>query len=101
MYSHCECGITRFDSYNIWDWEEGELKKLQQKAKDDPNHYVETDCAIGTIEIGNQEIVYGCTCDIARKYENFILNHARQLAEYLNKYAANLRKTAEEIEVKL
>lgn len=97
----CECGITHFDAYNIWDcWEDGQLEDLQQKAKDDPEHYVEHDCAVGTMEIDGIEIVYNCTCDLARKYENFVLNHARQLAEYLNKRAAALREQSLAIEVK-
>lgn len=96
----CECGITHFDTYNIYDWEEGELEELQQKAKDDPEHYVEIDCAVGTIEIGGIEIVYGCTCNLAKKYEDFILNYAEQLAKYLNKRATMLREKADKIEVK-
>lgn len=94
----CECGITYFDGYNIYDWEEGELEKLQQKAKEDPELYVERGCSIGTLEIGGSQIVYGCSCDLARKYENFILNHAEQLAEYLNRLAVILREKAESIE---
>ena len=96
----CECGITYFDEYNVWDWEEGELEKLQQKAKDDPEHYIGHNYSIGTIEIDGIEIVYGCTCNLARKYEDFILEHAGQIAEYLNKRAVMLREKADSIEVK-
>lgn len=96
----CECGITYFDSYNEWNWEDSELEKLQQKAKDDPKHYVEQNCAIGTMGIGGIEIVYGCTCDLAKRYEDFILVHAEKIAEYLNKRAVMLREKADSIEVK-
>jgi hypothetical protein len=95
----CECGITYFYGCHHWDFEEGELEELQQKAKDDPDHYVEQDCSIGTLEIGGIQIVYDCSCDLARKYENFILDHAGQLAEYLNRRGAILREKAESIEV--
>lgn len=96
----CACGITYFDNYNYCDWEGGELEELQQKAKDDPKHYTERDCSVGTMEINGIEIVHGCSCDLARKYESFILNHAVHLAEYLNKQATMLREKAEVIEVK-
>lgn len=96
----CECGITHFDGYNEYDrnWD-NELEELQQKAEKDPDHYVEHDCAIGTMEIGGIEIVYNCTCDLAQKYESFILRHARQLAEYLNRRAIMLKEEAVAIEV--
>lgn len=96
----CECGITHFDEYNIPDWEDGELEKMQQKARNDPKHYVGHDCAVSTTEINGIEIVYGCTCDLARKYESFILNYAKQIAGYLNRRAVLLREEAQEIEVK-
>ena len=96
----CECGITHFDTFHSYDWEEGELEELEKKAKADPKHYIEHDCSIGTIEIGGVEIVYGCICGLAEKYENFIISHDEQLAEYLNKRAVLLREAAESIEVK-
>lgn len=95
----CECGITYFDTYNIWDWEEGELEELKQKAEDDPEHYVGIDCSVGTLSIDGREIVYGCTCKLAQRYEEFILDHAEQIAEYLNKRAILLKEKAAAIEV--
>lgn len=97
----CECGITYFDTYNVWDWEDGELEDLQQKAKEDPEHYTGIDCAVGTMSIGGIEIVYGCSCDLAQKYEDFILNHAEQIAEYLNKRSEALSEQAKAIKVNI
>jgi hypothetical protein len=96
----CECGITYFDTHNIWDWEDGELEALEQKASDDPEHYVGMDCAIGTMSIDGREIVYGCTCKLAQRYEEFILDHAEQIAQYLNKRMMLLREKANSIEVR-
>ncbi len=95
----CACGITHFDGYNTWDWKEGELEELQQKAKEMPDEFVEHDGSIGTIEIDNKQIVYDCVCNNARGYEDFILTHATQLAEYLNRRAKMLREKADTIEV--
>ena len=96
----CECGITHFDCYNTWDWEEGELERLQDQAKEHPDRYVEVEGSIGTMEIDNIQIVWGCSCDLAKKHERFIRNHASKLAQYLNEYATKLRKAADDIDVK-
>lgn len=91
----CECGIVHFDSYNFADWDDGELEELQKRAKKEPEKYVEHDHSVSTLSIGGQEIVCGCTCENAHRYENFILSHASQLAEYLNKRSEKLKKEAE------
>ena len=96
----CDCGITYFDGYNDCDWEDGELEKLRQKARDKPKLYVEVDCSVSTIEIGPSQLVIDCTCGQAKRYEDFILNHAHQLAKYLNKTAVLLREESALIEVK-
>jgi len=96
----CECGITHFDTFNVYDWEQGELEKYLEKAKEDPEKYREHDCSIGTIEIAGYQIVYGCSCDLAKKFEDFIISHAVQIAKYLNERAKLLKHKAEMIEVK-
>ncbi len=95
----CHCGITWFDTYNIHDWDEGELEKYITLEKANPEKYKEKDCAIGTISINDVEIVYECTCDLAFNYELFIKVHARQLAEYLNKTAENFRALSNAVRV--
>ena len=96
----CACGRTHFDSSdNMSSWEEGELEGLLKKAQEHPNMYIDCDHSIGTMNINGVEVVYDCKCDIAQKYENFILNNAKQIAQYLNKRAKMLRETANEIEI--
>ena len=92
----CECGILWFDTYNVSDWEEGELESLLEKSIADPDKYKESG-PVGTISINGIEIVWGCSCDLAARYENFIISHASQIAEYLNKKAIMLREQADEI----
>ena len=95
----CHCGITHFDTTNTWDWGDGELVEMLAKAKAAPAKYVESDGAVRCIEIAGIEIVEGCTCDTAAKYERFILAHAELLSEYLRKHAKELREHADKIDV--
>lgn len=95
----CECGRTHFDTYNTWDWDDGELEELEKKAIENPDKYVESDGSASCIEIDGREIVIGCCCDFARKYEAFIKNNAEQIADYLRLYAAQLRERAEKVDV--
>ncbi|HEA66888.1 hypothetical protein LCGC14_2307170 [marine sediment metagenome] len=98
----CDCGITHFSDQDcdINCYDEGELEKFQENQKKAPNSFLGWDRSIGTMEIGGMEIVWGCSCDIARKYEDFILSHARQLAEYLNETAKMLKEKSDSIKVK-
>lgn len=95
----CQCGVIHFDSYNNCDWGKGELEQLQEAAAVRPGLYVEHDCAVGTMSINGTEIVYGCTCKLAARWEQFIKIHASQLARYLNGLAQELRKTADNIAI--
>ena len=97
----CECGIVHFDEVQQhYDWEEGELEELQEFAKYNPEAYVAHDHSIGFIEIDNKQVVIDCSCNTVDKYEDFILNHVVQIAEYLNRRAKYMRQTADLIEVK-
>jgi hypothetical protein len=51
------------------------------------------------MDIGGVGVVIGCECDMAAKYERFILTHAAQLAKYLHLHAEALRAEADEIDV--
>ena len=82
------------------DWEEGELEKLQKKSKKTPKWFIETDYSISTMSISGKEFVIGCPCGSVDKYEDFINQHDRQIAEYLNKKAEELKEKADQIEVK-
>ena len=97
----CECGITHFSDQgcDVNFYDDGELSSLQSNAKLNPTKYIGHDHNIGTMEIGGIEIVHGCTCGKAQKYEDFILTHAQLLAEYLNERAKMLREKAESIVV--
>lgn len=90
----CSCGKIYYDTYNESDWEEGEFEALEK----DPNAFP-LDYSVSTISIGGEEIVIGCDCDRAERYENFILANKIGIAEYLNKRAETLRCEADNIEI--
>lgn len=55
---------------------------------------------IGCMEVNGTEIVFECPCNSARKYEEFLMNEATNIARYLNKRAKAMRDKANQIEVK-
>ncbi len=96
----CACGRVHFDGYNQGNsWEEGELESLMLQAKDTPDKVIEHDGSLGWLEIGGLQIVCGCTCDIAAKYERFIITASDKLAEYLRLRAKALREQADRIDI--
>ena len=96
---YCACGRTHFDPVNNYDWESGELERLEERSQKDPDQCVAHEGSIGTMSIAGLEIVHGCSCDIAARHEKFILGHASKIAEFLNRYAAELRERAGAMQV--
>lgn len=99
----CTCGRTHFDTdqNNGWTWDEGEFEGLEAKAKGDPDRYIGQYGTVTTMEIGGESIVHGCPCNRAARYEKFINTHARMLAEYLNKKAAELQSKSAAMKVEV
>jgi len=81
----CACGQIFYDNNNT-DWEEGEFKKLENSEA------ISCDHSIGTMDIGGEEIVIGCSCDKASRYEKFIITHAIELTKYLNGSSEAIKK---------
>lgn len=95
----CACGITYFEGDSPH-FDAGELEGYLKNAQKEPTQWIERDQGIGTMEIGGDQIVFGCSCDRARQYEKFIIAHRHQLSQYLNGYAQELREEASVIGVK-
>lgn len=76
----CQCGKVFYDYYGSWDWDEGELEKLQKDPKAVPLDY-----AVGSFEVEGKIYVLDCDCWKQRveKVMGFIDSHARKIAEYL------------------
>ena len=94
----CECGAVHFDGYNDYDWEEGELESLRERAKTDKK-YIEHDHSIGWMEIGGCDFVYDCPCSKADQYEKFISSHGSQIATYLNALAKEKKEEADNMTI--
>jgi hypothetical protein len=102
----CVCGRTHYDTYNMYDeaWEK-QLEEFERRRDVQPDKYVPHDHAIGSLIIGSLigediEVVYGCPCDSAVKYEQFIIKHEEQIADYLKKRAKEFIEKAERISSK-
>lgn len=96
----CTCGITWFNKHDYNFYDKGEFEKLLEQEIKNPNKFIGVDHSVGTILINGTQIVIGCKCDNAYKWEQFIIKHDEQIAEYLNKRAKLLREKAKSIEVK-
>ena len=91
----CACGKVYYDvSCGPWDWEDDEFEGLEK----DLNAYP-VDHAVGGVIINGEFLVFDCACGKAEQYENFIIGHERQLAEYLNARARKLEKEARMIKI--
>ena len=95
----CSCGKTFYnaDASNLFD--DGEFEDLERKSKQNPDSFIGVNGNVYTMEIDGKQIVYGCSCDTAKRYESFILNHSIKLAQYLKKYAVQLREKADMVDV--
>ncbi len=91
----CACGRTYFSVDESQNWEEGELEDIQKKQKVDPDSYIHWDSTVWTLNVGGKEIVWGCCCDTAHKYEQFLINEGPRIAKYLNRRAKALREHAD------
>jgi len=92
----CACGRTHFDSSpGNWHWEPGELEELERLAVAEPGAHVNRDDMVRTLTLLDAEIVQGCPCDTAYRYERMLLDDAPRIAEYLREHAQKLRERAD------
>ena len=93
----CNCGKEHYDNYNTgYDWEEGEYEGFQNNPNAQPHN-----CSVGSIIIAGKQIVWDCDCKEAQAYEDFIVEHAEQIAKFLNARANRLKKESEKTRVLL
>lgn len=97
----CVCGTTHFsvESSDRSCYEEDEFEELEEKSKEFPSKFVAQPFCIGTMIINGNEIVIGCRCGVARRYEDFLINDGHRIATYLNKRAEKLKAEAESITI--
>lgn len=97
--SECDCGRVLFDGHNSYDWEEGELERLQKSAKAHPDKYIELPYAASRLHLGGREFVPGCPCNGARPYEDFIRDNAERIVQFLNKIYQERKQRAVALEL--
>lgn len=98
----CEfCGKTYFATLEKGTYDEGELEGLREKAKKNPEKYIEypNDYTIHWGRLNGKQFVYECCDEEIFKFENFIWQHRFIIASYIRARADEEKKEAE-IEVK-
>ncbi len=80
------------------DVEEGELDEFLKKQKENPKKYLADydSTAIGWGCLDGKQVVYGCPCNLASKYEEFIWNHREIIAEYFSNKAQKMQKESQQ-----
>lgn len=77
----CDCGKTFYDTYNHYDWEEGDFEALEKNKK-----AIGIDHAVGYVKFEGVEYVMHCDCwhKKAEVIIEFIDTHFYQIASYMN-----------------
>jgi len=86
------CGRTYYNYMDAGCFEEGELENLEKKSEEEPDKYIGVDHTVGMGRIDGKQVIWDCKCEKAKRYEKWIWDHRRIIAEYLK------RRTAEEFE---
>jgi hypothetical protein len=96
-----ECELCERVHFATWDdgagWEEGELEGLRANAEKKPDKYIE-DATCSSISWGylnNQQVVWGCPCNLAKKIEDWVWGHRRIISAYFKKRITNQKRDAE------
>lgn len=76
----CDCGRTFYDCENSYDWDKGELEKLQKDKKATPVEY-----SVGTLILDGKELCMDCDCwhERAGHIMAFMDRYDHQIAEWL------------------
>lgn len=94
----CEfCKRTHFmGEHYSGDYEDGELEDLQIKAQKYPGQYIEHNGydSISWGMINGKQIVWGCPCNSARQFEQWIWSHRYIISKYLRTRAESIQLDA-------
>jgi hypothetical protein len=77
----CRCGVTYYDIANMYDWDDGELERLEaDKAA------VSLEYSVSDIRFGGVEYVADCKCwhSTAESMMRYLECNGAQIAEYLS-----------------
>ena len=78
--ARCNCGRDFYNPDSSWDFDEGELERLESDPEATALEY-----SVGYIEFEGSQYVWDCDCwhDRAKKIIAFIDAHAKSIVEYL------------------
>lgn len=79
------------------DYEDGQLERLREFAKQKPNMFIEVSdySCVSAMCVDGKQVVIGCLCDPTQKYSDFIEQYAEELTEYLKLYWKSVHKEAQ------
>jgi hypothetical protein len=95
------CGRTHFSSMGGYDWEEGELERLLEGEKKEPDKYVDhgSDTVWFDYIEGKQAVLY-CPCAGLKRAEHFIVSNRELITTFLQLRHERLKdKMAREEEI--
>jgi len=98
LYQTCSCGKCYFaGGIRALEWEEGELEEFQERAKKEPEKFIESpDDSIGWAMFGGWVFVWDCeNCPIMESIEVLIWNEKRRIVEYIKRRVAEEKKAAD------
>ena len=92
------CGRTHFVEDSMSSYEEGELEKLHALSEENPDrtifHANADSVSWGSID--GKQVVYGCPCNGAAKYETLFWESRRIISQYFSARAEKMKKLADE-----
>lgn len=86
----CHCGKEYYNEDGGWDWEDGEIEKLEKSDA------INVEYSIGVVQFEGKEYVDVCDCwhDRARHIKGFLDTHTWGIAEYFKLKKADLLERA-------
>jgi hypothetical protein len=90
------CGRVYFATDDFGDFEEGELEELREKAKKEPDKYIEVDYFTSRVAVAGKTYAWKCKCNMVRRYEDWIWSNRRQIVRFLKAKTERRFKAAED-----
>ena len=91
------CGRMHFVSDSSeFDWEEGEYEKLEAGERKNPDRYIShVESSVEWGHLDGKQYVLGCPCNVASRYERFIVSHRRSIVSFLKARAKKLSRESQ------
>ncbi len=85
IVADCVCGRTNFvDREDAGDWDEGELEKLREKHKENPDAYP-IDHGNDRVSISSIGLIWNCPCGESKRHEEYLIVNEDAILSYYKK----------------